>query len=193
MHESMPKKENNLEKSHTKEGVDFLFEQYSGLVEIGTKEQYCDYLNTIFPESKTRNVLYHGSNKSFDDFSQNNDTYFSSNLEVAKEYQEKFDTERDPSLKAVLLNIMNPYVVEGNNSEWFKIYPNNSKETRSIGNLVRDGKENGNDGVVIKNVKDGLKKTDIVSTIYVVFNPSQIHILGSRSDVEKFKEFVSKQ
>jgi len=32
-----------------------------------------------------------------------------------------------------------------------------------------------------------------LSTTYVVFDPSQIYILGSKSDIEKFKEFTKKE
>ena len=48
--------ENNI-----KEGVDFIFEQNLELVKIGTKEQYSEYLDSIFPESKVRDIVYHGS------------------------------------------------------------------------------------------------------------------------------------
>ena len=183
------KTEEPSNQSEIKEGVDFVFEQNPELASIGSQEQYSQYLNTIFPDSKVRDIVYHGSNKTFDNFNSNNDTYFSSNIDIAKGYQEKFDIEKDPSLKHVLLNIRNPHTVNGNNSEWFKIFPDNSKESRSIGNIVKDGKENNNDGVIINNVKDGLKSTGIVSNINVVFKPEQIHILGSKQDVEEFKKW----
>ena len=83
-----------------------------------------------------------------------------------------------------------PYIVNGNNSDWFKIQLDN-KTTRSIGNIVRDGFENDNDGVVINNVKDGLDKTDIISNINVVFEPEQIHILSSKKDLEMFRNFIN--
>jgi len=55
-------RENNIEKSHVKDGVDFVFEQHPELAEIGTKEQYSEYLKTVFPESKVKDIVYHGTN-----------------------------------------------------------------------------------------------------------------------------------
>jgi len=52
--QSAEKKENKIETYHIKEGVDFVFEQYPNLAEIGTKEQYSRYLDTIFPDSQVR-------------------------------------------------------------------------------------------------------------------------------------------
>lgn len=39
-----------------KEGVDFVFEQNPELVSIGTQEQYSQYFDTIFPESKVKEI-----------------------------------------------------------------------------------------------------------------------------------------
>jgi hypothetical protein len=50
-------------ESKIKEGVDFIFEQNPKLAQIGTKEQYSEYLDTIFPESKIKEIVYHGTNK----------------------------------------------------------------------------------------------------------------------------------
>jgi len=52
--------ENKTEKP-LKEGVDFTFEQNPKLASIGSKEQYSQYLDTIFPNSKVKNIVYHGS------------------------------------------------------------------------------------------------------------------------------------
>ena len=44
-----------------KEGVEELFESNSELANIGTPEQYSEYLDTIFPDSKVKDIVYHGS------------------------------------------------------------------------------------------------------------------------------------
>ena len=50
-----------IEKDSTaKEGVDFVFEQYSELAQIGTASEYSEYLDTIFPQSKIKDIMYHG-------------------------------------------------------------------------------------------------------------------------------------
>jgi len=55
------KKEGEIEKPKIIEGVDFVFQQNPGLTKIGTKEQYHKYLDTVFPESKLKDIIYHGT------------------------------------------------------------------------------------------------------------------------------------
>ena len=52
-------RENKIEKHYIKEGVDFAFKQTPELSNIGTMEQYSEYLDTIFPESKVKDIVYH--------------------------------------------------------------------------------------------------------------------------------------
>lgn len=72
--------ENKIEKGKIKEGVDFVFEQNPELIKIGTKEQYSEYLDTIFPNSKIKDILYTGSREPFDEFKEEKTfgTYFGS-------------------------------------------------------------------------------------------------------------------
>ncbi len=53
-----------------KEGIDFVFEQSSELAKIGSKEQYSSYISTIFPESKVKEILHHGTIFDFPSFSK---------------------------------------------------------------------------------------------------------------------------
>lgn len=68
--EKVNSEENKIEKPQIKEGVNFVFEQYPELSEIGTKEQYSEYLNSVFPDSKVRDILYHGTKNNFDEFNK---------------------------------------------------------------------------------------------------------------------------
>ena len=49
-----------------KPGVQELFNTNPELASIGTVEQYSAYLDSIFPDSKVKDIVYHGSNKKFD-------------------------------------------------------------------------------------------------------------------------------
>ena len=51
--------ENKDERIKIKKGVDFVFEQNPELSQIGTKEEYSQYLETIFPESNIKEIVYH--------------------------------------------------------------------------------------------------------------------------------------
>ena len=43
------------------EGIDYVFSQSPELASIGTKAQYLEYLSTIFPNSKVKDIVYHGT------------------------------------------------------------------------------------------------------------------------------------
>lgn len=53
------------------EGIDFVFSQSPELASIGSKAQYLQYLSTIFPNSKVKDIVYHGTNEKFDKFDKN--------------------------------------------------------------------------------------------------------------------------
>jgi len=53
---------------YIKPGVQELFDINPELASVGTPEQYSAYLDSIFPESKVKDVVYHGTNKKFDKF-----------------------------------------------------------------------------------------------------------------------------
>jgi len=48
-----------------KPGIEELFESNPELASIGTEEQYSQYLDSIFPDSKVKDIVYHGSSYGF--------------------------------------------------------------------------------------------------------------------------------
>ena len=159
-----------------KEGVDFVFEQSPELSDIGTKQQYSQYLDTVFPESKVEDIVYHGGPTGITIFSNESQIgkrgtfHFSAFTEDAVRYAKtavKSRTGKEGVVYAVKLNI------------------NNYREVEK--------------GFVDATKKDDFKDNDALIGIgyttaaeVVVKNPEQIHILGSKQDIEGFKEFVSK-
>lgn len=89
------------EQVEVKEGVDFVFEQNPELSNIGTEQQYSQYLDTIFPDSKVKEIVYHGSPNYFEQFdksklgtytkaaSAKEGMFFASSKEVSKSYLNK--------------------------------------------------------------------------------------------------------
>jgi len=60
----------NTETTGVTEGVQELFESNPELAKVGTVAQYSEYLKSIFPGSKVRNILYHGTYQDFERFSK---------------------------------------------------------------------------------------------------------------------------
>ena len=54
--------------TQVKEGVSELFESNPELAAIGTPQQYSQYLDSIFPDSKVKDIVYHGTEDNFDKF-----------------------------------------------------------------------------------------------------------------------------
>lgn len=96
----------------TKENIDFVFNQNTDLVNIGTKEQYLEYLNTIFPDSKIKDIVYHGTNSQFDKFDKSKIGTNASLVELSKLGFFFTDNRRVSDFygktKPCLINLRNP-------------------------------------------------------------------------------------
>ena len=103
-----------FENNKILKGVDFVFEQNPNLSSIGTPEQYSEYLETIFPDSKVKDIVWHGSRYTFDTFKKTNvnflglklnrGTYFSNSLEHAK-----FFTVGKGKIYAAKIDLKSPF------------------------------------------------------------------------------------
>lgn len=179
------------EKKSLKKGVLELFDSNSELSKIGTPEQYSQYLNTIFPNSKVKDIVYHGTNRKFEqfnkDFLASRDAYknasslgfyFTTSKSLAEKYLPKIDI--DPfGLGEKIIDVENATII---------------KAMLNIKNPIKISEE------VFGNIQSDIKKQDFQKDIdslsvdnytFSVFEPEQIHILGSKQDVEGFKEFIN--
>ena len=95
----------------------------------------------------------------------------------------------------------NSYIKLGKISSQEKTYYSHLKKNLEKGTLpfnvnnsvkaIRKAKEQGLDGLIYENV---LEESSVDKhNQYVVFEPEQIHILGSKQDIEGFKEFVQEE
>ena len=144
---------------------------------------YSQYLDTIFPNSKVKDILYHsrftvGNIKNKDRWKNG---FYSGTKEQADLMAEMAEDSNDlMTTSALLINMQNPKVTDYTD--------------RKVENY-----KNTNDGFIIEATeKDALQlignrdgyNTDNFKKEYVVFDPEQIHILGNKQDIEGFKEFV---
>lgn len=312
--DKIQKKENRLEEKSIKEGVSFVYEQNPALKEIGTTEQYSEYVDSIFPDSTVKNILYHGTRNEFDEFSKEflgkntgspsafNGFFFASSVETSLSYIGKQKTEyskeyldylhqysdimkeNDHKIKEIeketgviykrtrsILKKIADFVTNENTKKkyedkiseldkireeqkelWEKHYmldktlggyadsvgrpveefydtyieadegtrvlavvldmknpglhddKNQGYRAETYNNRTLADKVEGRDGTIISNTKDfsifvsrpalfGRKEIKENTDVYVVYEPKQVHILGSQKDQEEFKEFVEKQ
>ena len=187
------------------EGIDFVFSQSPELASIGSKIQYLQYLSTIFKTSKVKDIVYHGSDINFEsfDFSKGKDEIskmgvMAGSLQAAqrasmtntpeqiKQFQEwenkglypKGFTDNMKSkagfIKPLLFNLTNPFIAP----DFDTLLGKNKKDFKN------------NDGFIITPVHRASQNYLDTGLEYLVFEPEQIHVLGSKLDVQGFKDFM---
>ena len=141
--------------------------------ELVEKSDYTDKRDpfgegSIVIKSKNKE-LYFGE---FEDFTEEHKKALDDLKTIEKEAELLKKQNNKLQLFAVVLNIKNPKVED------------KKGESGNINQIIKSVKTT-NDGVVLNNYKD-----PFISDVYVVFEPEQIHILGSKQDIEGFKQFV---
>ena len=149
------------------EGIDFVFSQSPELASIGSKAQYLQYLSTIFKTSKVKDIVYRGGNLGT---KQPQDVEaFTTNKSYAEYRAEQNNTKVFPAI----LNIKESKLLD-------------KKETRTL-SLDRDEFQYQDYGFT-----DNKDQTKQLGNFYTVKETNR-HILGSKQDIQGFKDFVSKK
>lgn len=182
---------NKFEKTieiKVKEGIDFIFKHNPELEKIGSKEEYSEYLDSIFPESKVRDIVYCGSKDEFEKFRNRyvdkevgvmNGIYLTHDIKYAKSY--------GPKIKGLLINTINPLYTEG---RWTGIINDETKQKvldKGYDAIINKAFDNSRIDKFFDKLKIRRTRQEII-----LFEPGQIHVLGSKQDIEGFKKFVSK-
>ena len=199
------KVENTTEKPLLKTGVDFVFEQNPSLSLIGTQEQYSEYLETIFPDSKIKDIVFHEASAKTPLF--NGSDWNMSGLEGAYfSFYNQHKVGNTPSkfltkyivptrMMAAVVNVENPFLITK------KLH--SKEETQSIRRLKKRVDLSGHDALLgfanplydkgqldsFPELPDSISQKNNIEL--AVFAAQQIHILNSPIDIEKFKEFVN--
>ena len=167
-------------ESTVKEGVSVVFNAIPKLATIGTQEQYSKYLDTIFPDSQYKDIVYHGtaSPEKIEKFrAQKDRIYFSDDVTAARYAswddfnRSQYDPESPTKLQVIpaVIRLTNPVLLDNVNFR--------ETETNKEG-----------DGIIGTNIADPLGGTE---NQIVVRTPEQTHILGTQEDIEGFRNFVS--
>ena len=205
------------------EGAKSAYESTPALQELGTQEEYNDYIARVSlgiiknPSSgeynytsQLKDIVYHGTAAEFEQFKPikpNFDTLnsiegiynFSTNKEFVKRYGKRTIT--------AILNLKNP-IKDTTSGEFIDdmdrplseaLFKTGKQKSKNVLAPKYDESLKDTDGVInnitgeeyvakhpISGREIGLPKQAIIS----VFEPEQIHILGSKQDIEGFKEFV---
>ena len=203
---------NSLEELYEANGVNEQQKQQAQIL-------YSQYLDTIFPNSKVKDIVYHGTNATFEKFMKMYNNIHFGTLKAAKERLKTIKEIRKSTTEniyPVLLNIEKPIITDAD-FDWeldsAGEQPDPYELIKTVGYLDNWLYENGylpkeeSDmfGLPDKSIPErvALWKNhdsyiyinfveDKGSKSYSVFEPEQIHILESKQDIQGFKEFVNK-
>ena len=165
-----------------------VFNENPELSKIGTVEQYASYLNTIFPDSKVKDIVYHGS--------KNKNEVLNSGFSKEKVRKDK------ESGKSLFEFTTSKIYAKQQGSVVFVIInakSNNVLEEATLSNgakaIVYDDYFTVNNTLSKGDSEFGISKKEMQErgVYYTVFEPEQIHILGSKADIQGFKDFVGNQ
>jgi hypothetical protein len=144
----------NERESGIRQAVHFVFEQNPELSAVGTAEQYMKYLNTIFPDSKVKDIVWHGTpNEKFEYYDSSKigeldggffgrGFYFSKRKELAEHYQKR-PGGSGGNLSANIINLKNPYLWKDNQKNFYYVDTMDLKNTPRGNILIKEDFEAG--------------------------------------------------
>lgn len=246
MENVFPKNEHGKNPSEQMKNVLEVFRLCPELEKVGTAEQYEKYVETIFPESEIKDIVWHGNKNEFKDsgfktglgrentFSDDGQFYgfyfgdyyshyggegtvsYPCRVNISK-LKLLFDREGEPSLSGIdtsksirkqfnmtdedgILELGGMHLNKNASREDYEARDRKMEKKffdylQTIGK-TRDGIENETQVVTKEDIRGLLDKEGTTAfgiSELVVFKPEQIHILGSKSDIEKFAEFVASE
>jgi len=191
------------ETVEVKEDVQTVFKENPELAEIGSEEEYSKYIETVFPESKHQEIVYHGTTK--ENIDQIMSSGFSDNLENKNKWIEE---EVEGGIAEGLFFTTSPEAVAGGALDYGEevisailnvkdFVPETKRENALAGKPIKDGKDSfwkaaSAKGNLVKDTfKEHIEYFDGPGLI-AVKSPDQVHVLGSKKDIQGFKEFTSK-
>jgi hypothetical protein len=141
-------------------------------------QQYSAYLDTIFPDSKVKDIVYHGSPKNKLEKIKGI-SFWTNTSGNAYGYNIQRNNDNSPGfVTSAIVNIKNPYIHQEDITSRFA--------TTTPKDLINKAKIQNADGAIWKDVEDIAGK----ETQTIIFEPEQIHILGSKQDIEGFKGYI---
>lgn len=186
-----------------------VFNNNPELSKVGDVFSYAIYLDTVFPDSKVKDIVYHNTPNTFEKF----DKSFLTSTSIKEKSTKSTDSSLGfffTSLKSAyegfaiegnklscILNLKNPKIGGVNLHKISLPYTERTREvvedSYEYFNDVRENLINkGFDGIFYGKSFMDMEYGDFTDPIpeYVIFEPEQIHILGSKQDIEGFKKYT---
>ena len=197
-------------------GVAELFQANPQLSEIGDEEQYSAYLDTIFPDSKVKDIVYHGTNnKNFNPQKNEQGIHFGFKkyveewmyktnapfnqkyYKIEEELEDLEEGEYSETLNATREELEEEFeYLKSRKTYYFPAILNIKTPKQTTYKAyqwkadIDSAKKTNNDGLIYDINKDVVNDNFLEGQNQVVFEPEQIHILGGKQDIEGFRKFA---
>ena len=186
--ESVP---SSINGGANKREVSVVFKDNKDLQDIGSEEQYLEHLNAIFPDSKTKKTVYHGGSLNKNDKIKKTNFFNHFFFTSSKDYAASYSKDKSGVVQTAILNIKNlANARELLEAEGIEVTSGNLLKVTNSNDVAKELMSEGYDGVYAEDADENTKELNFDE--YVVFDPEQIHILGSKKDMEMFQNHVSK-
>ena len=180
---------------YVKEGVEELFSSNPELAEIGSPGLYSQYLDTIFPGSRVKDVVYHFSNTIFDKYDRSKKVKSSNDLgdhmmltnvdDVWRRYREE---DKKVTKLPFIMNTSRPYYSDNFFAEYMGY---DKKEGDVYGEEFMEQIEKNHDSIIELSSSRGYEDSTKGKYYQIaVFDPDNYLRLGSGKDIEGFRQFV---
>lgn len=174
--------------------IEILYRNHPELSKIGTPEQYGNYIRSIFPGSGVKNIVYHDTRSEDIDGGKLRPSNIGAYGEgIYVQTRRELTGTFGPKTLFLVINTKKafPYHslgIEQTNPYWVKIREKHraTKKYDWLENAKVEFKE-----YIINLGFDALKTNEGASGVYyILFEPEQTHILGTKEDLEAFSRFV---
>jgi hypothetical protein len=173
-------------------GVNIVYQQHPELDNIGTQEQYSQYLNTIFPNSVVKDIVYHGTNSTDIEGGQlrpSREGVYGEGIYV--QTKQEFTGTFGSNTLSIIIDTKKPFPFYDNgkpNELWLTIRTKHEKTKKFY--WADTAKEEFRDNIIKMGYDSIMTEEGGNNTYYILFEPEQVHILGSVQDIEGFKKFI---
>lgn len=127
--------EQHILKENDFSSIENVFQQNPELAQLGSEEQYNKYINSIFPNSKFKHIVYRGDNIKFDLPTNNKiGVYFTANKQTAHRY--------GPRITTAIIDARNPYQINDSpDYHWKRINDSSGRLYEYDSILYKNGDE----------------------------------------------------
>lgn len=183
MKENFNFEQSKTPESFSQEDIHAVFELHPELQNIGSEEKYSKYLETVFPNSKYKEIGFKGVSNSFQE--EDKPSFYTKDINASRYYSQLREGTR---IISAIFDFQNPLIVNAERPAPITIID-------SVGNILGSFNDQDINEKIISAGYDGLIlnrgfSTPLNGWEILSFSNDSRQILGTLKDIQNFKEFI---